>query len=221
MNDKSMDDNKKNHFKELLAHQKEKEEVAMEYFNSEGLGVSPKISTGELSSYDNHPADIATELFMVEHAMGLKAMHEDNIKKVEDAEVRLENGEFGICQECHEQINEDRLEILPEAKLCIECARKKDEQIKETASAIRSRNPGDDEIMTPFGTKPIKDPLSLNDNGKDVLDELMKFGSSEVPSEEGDYKDFNDFYNTKMSEDGIVDEMDKYSNEDYIAQLPD
>jgi RNA polymerase-binding transcription factor DksA len=216
-----MDTLRKEHFKKLLDIQKEKEEIAIEHMNNDSLNISAKITTGELSSYDNHPADIGTEVFMVEHAMGLKAMHEDSIKKVEDAIKRLDSEEFGICKECNLKIDEERLEILPEAKLCINCARKEDENTKLMMTAIKSRKPGHDEITTSYGTKPIKDPLSHNDGGKDILNELMKFGSAEVPSEEGNYKDFNEFYNTKMSEDGIVEDVDKISNEDYIAQLPD
>jgi RNA polymerase-binding protein DksA len=35
---------------------------------------------------------------------------------------RLEAGTYGTCNSCHEAIGEDRLEVLPTATTCIECA---------------------------------------------------------------------------------------------------
>ena len=37
---------------------------------------------------------------------------------------RIENGEYGSCVECGEEISAERLEARPEAALCIACASK-------------------------------------------------------------------------------------------------
>lgn len=39
---------------------------------------------------------------------------------------RLEQGRYGECASCGEQIEPQRLQALPEAALCIGCARQKD-----------------------------------------------------------------------------------------------
>lgn len=212
-----MDGKKKQHFKELLKQQKEMEVCAVENIDNMSMNISGNISTGELSSYDNHPADVATEVFQVEHARGLKAVHEDSINKIDEAMNRLDGEGFGICKDCGASIDEERLEILPDTKLCITCAREKDHLINEAREAIRSR-PHEDNAGS--NVKRVRERFERQDAGTDIFIELIKFGSAESPSEEGNFKDFNDFYNTKMNEDGIVDEMDKYSNEDYKSQLP-
>lgn len=217
-----MDLDKKNHFKDLLKIQKELNESAIESMIGEDVTQNVRSSFGELSSFDNHPADVGTEVFMAEHALGLKAMHEGSLKDVDEAFNRIDKDQYGICTECSKTIDEERLEILPETKLCIDCARDRDVEIQDSLEAIRHRPPGlNDVLTTSGGIKSVRDPLEGRDGGDDILNDLMKFGSAQSPSEQGNFKDFNEFYNTQMSEDGIVEDVDKISNEQYTAQLPD
>jgi len=44
------------------------------------------------------------------------------IAKIDQALARLEEGEYGFCTECGEEIGEKRLEIDPAASHCIRCA---------------------------------------------------------------------------------------------------
>jgi len=46
------------------------------------------------------------------------------LKAVEDALKRLKAGKYGICEECGKKIPAARLEVLPEARLCMACERK-------------------------------------------------------------------------------------------------
>jgi len=36
---------------------------------------------------------------------------------------RINQGTYGICERCGQPIDPDRLAVLPDAKMCIECAR--------------------------------------------------------------------------------------------------
>jgi len=45
------------------------------------------------------------------------------IKKINRALERLNNGDFGVCEECGREISEERLKARPMAALCIECKR--------------------------------------------------------------------------------------------------
>jgi DnaK suppressor protein len=53
------------------------------------------------------------------------------IQKIDHALTRIEDGTFGICEECSEPISVKRLEVRPETTLCIRC---KEEQEKEERS---------------------------------------------------------------------------------------
>jgi RNA polymerase-binding transcription factor DksA len=45
----------------------------------------------------------------------------DRLDRVELALARLENGKYGLCQSCDRPIDPARLEIKPEADLCLNC----------------------------------------------------------------------------------------------------
>lgn len=43
------------------------------------------------------------------------------IKAIDEALEKIEDNEYGICEECGEKINKDRLKILPFARYCVSC----------------------------------------------------------------------------------------------------
>jgi len=50
------------------------------------------------------------------------------IGKIKEAIERIENGTFGICEECEEEISEKRLKARPVTTLCIECKKKQENE---------------------------------------------------------------------------------------------
>ena len=52
------------------------------------------------------------------------------IKKIKDALARLADGTFGICEECGEEIADQRLEARPITTLCITCKQKQETEEK-------------------------------------------------------------------------------------------
>ena len=90
-------------------------------------GSSLLDETGELmsSNADNHLADTASETFERELDEGLEADAVRQLRQVEAALARLENGTYGTCEVCGKAIPEERLEAIPWATLCVEDARKR------------------------------------------------------------------------------------------------
>jgi len=58
------------------------------------------------------------------------------IGKIKEALARIDDGTFGICEECGDDISEERLKARPVTTLCIDCKTKaeEDEKQKEKAS---------------------------------------------------------------------------------------
>ena len=54
------------------------------------------------------------------------------IGKIKEALERIDDGSFGICDECGEDISEKRLKARPVTTLCIDCKKRqeKDEKVK-------------------------------------------------------------------------------------------
>jgi len=48
-------------------------------------------------------------------------IHADGLR---DAIARYESGKYGICERCGKPIHPDRLAVLPDTTLCIDCAQK-------------------------------------------------------------------------------------------------
>ena len=46
----------------------------------------------------------------------------EEIRKIAKALARLDNGEYGLCVNCGEDISEQRLDVLPYTDVCIDCA---------------------------------------------------------------------------------------------------
>ena len=118
-----------NKYKEKLLKEKEKlsglisEMRDNTVFGNTTNHTSERYTSGELSSYDNHPSDIGTEVYMQDMQHSLTNHEEGRLNNIEDALYKIENGTYGVCDICHQQIDKDRLDILPETNLCSNCAR--------------------------------------------------------------------------------------------------
>ena len=89
--------------------------------------TSERYTSGELSSYDNHPGDIGTDLYMQDMQNSLTTHEKGKLNEIDAALYRIENGTYGVCEQCNQNISEDRLDILPETNLCNSCAKQKQE----------------------------------------------------------------------------------------------
>lgn len=56
--------------------------------------------------------------------LALREKIEQRIEQLEDALKRLKNGEYGTCESCGRPIDPERMDVLPQTTLCIQCARK-------------------------------------------------------------------------------------------------
>ncbi len=56
--------------------------------------------------------------------------HKDTLRKIDEALRKLDEGTYGICEDCGEEISEERLKILPFAIYCTDCQERR-EQLEE------------------------------------------------------------------------------------------
>ena len=83
-----------------------------------GLDESEGESLAELSSIDQHQADLGTETFEREKDLAILESIESELADVEHALRRLDDGTYGVCEACGRPIDEERLEALPATRLC-------------------------------------------------------------------------------------------------------
>jgi len=81
----------------------------------------------ELSVFDNHPADVATEDFLRNLDAAIRENDTHLVELIQKAIARIDRGDYEYCTGCGRKIAGERLEALPYADSCSECAEKRNE----------------------------------------------------------------------------------------------
>jgi DnaK suppressor protein len=71
--------------------------------------------------YGNHMADDASDAFEQAKELALRQNAEMLLSQVNDALERLDEGLYGICRRCGQEIDPARLRALPYATYCLRC----------------------------------------------------------------------------------------------------
>jgi len=122
------------HFKQLLLAKRKELLVNVHEIGDEALKKSRLDASGDLSSMPIHMADLGSDNFEQEFALGLLDSEVQLLREIDDALVRIEEGSYGVCEGTGEQIPVARLEAKPWARYCVEYARKIEQGlvVKET-----------------------------------------------------------------------------------------
>ncbi len=83
-------------------------------------------TSGNLSTMPIHMADMGTETYEQEFTISLMENQEDALQLIDEALERIQDGTYGTCVECGQRIAPARLEAIPYAPLCIDCATRHD-----------------------------------------------------------------------------------------------
>ncbi len=74
--------------------------------------------------------DLASSEYLQSFEFRLRGREKALLSKIDYALRKIDEGTFGICEECEEPIGKKRLEARPETSLCIQCkeAQERDEK---------------------------------------------------------------------------------------------
>lgn len=202
--------------KSRLEEDRARLEKEFDVTNDLGLEASLKESFGELSSYDNHPADSGSETFEREKDLGLMDSLRIHVRNIERALERMERGEYGRCEGCGQQIQEERLEALPETALCIDCQQKTEELTSE-----RERPLEEEFLGPPFGRTFTDGRDNAVTDGEDVWQAVARFGTSETPQDIGEnIQSYDEMYLDSEEHPGVIDGVDGIIAEEYPQGIP-
>ncbi|KUF29386.1 MULTISPECIES: TraR/DksA C4-type zinc finger protein [Lysinibacillus] len=124
------------------------------------LEESERPQATELSNYDNHPADNASDLTDQLTEMAMDEHLGDNAEEIKKALQAMADGTYGKCVVCGEDIPLGRLEAMPQALTCVEHAEQKEENLRPVEEDVLSSTPRSDDFI-----------------------ELEEFGSSDTPQD--------------------------------------
>lgn len=97
----------------------------------------------ELSNAPMHLADMGTDEFMHGLNATLLENEEQLTADVRAALVRLDNGTFGVCENCNQAIAQERLAAMPFALHCVVCAEAIDRRTTSNVNRGRPASPRD------------------------------------------------------------------------------
>ncbi len=93
--------------------------------------ISPREASGDLSAYTVHMADMASDTYERELSMNIASSEQRILYQIDDALKRLDEGSFGVCEECSRTITMSRLKAVSYASMCINCQRSEEQKHKE------------------------------------------------------------------------------------------
>jgi DnaK suppressor protein len=83
-----------------------------------------KLGSKNLSIDDSEmpdPVDLAVTNYSKNVMLSVSENESRQLMLINDALERIEDGEYGLCQNCEEEIVEKRLNAVPWAKYCLAC----------------------------------------------------------------------------------------------------
>ncbi len=112
-------------FKEILLERKKEILALADVTKEQGLGFDP----------EDLPDEVDLASTEAGQSLNLRLRDREGIllKKIEQSLTKIEEGEYGICELCGEDIEVKRLEARPVSKLCVRC--KEDQERKEKTFA--------------------------------------------------------------------------------------
>lgn len=112
-------------FKKILRKEKETIEEQLKTFAKKDPKFKGDYDTQFPDLGVSQSADeLAQEVSLYESSLPVEHTLELKLQDIETALKKIENGTFGICANCNEEIPLGRLETKPEAKYCVVCKSK-------------------------------------------------------------------------------------------------
>jgi DnaK suppressor protein len=107
----SLSEASRQRFREMLL---EMRQDLLDRAKVQGQSAGNSESTGDL-------ADCASSGMAAEYVFMLRSRLKERLLLIDDALDAIESGDYGICEQCEEPINEKRLDLMPFTRLCVRC----------------------------------------------------------------------------------------------------
>lgn len=215
-----MDKDKLRHYKYLLQQLKDDRREVLDDMDRGAPAGYHVTEDSELSRYDNHPADVATELFDAELQTALRGRQEFTIKEIDDALNRIAANTYGFCESCGSEIDHERLEIIPYARNCIKCESLKEHETNLDKISKSLHRPVEEDVLEKEMRGDYIHDISGDEpfDGEQALEEVLSFGSSDSPQDGAPLGNRQDAADNDRSLHEI-NNVDQISNEMYKRQL--
>ena len=99
------------------------------------------MTDSELTHVDQHPADTGTETHEQEVGQTTEVMLDEEEQRIGEALRALDEGTYGKCIECGEEIPRERLEARPDAVRCVKHQSEYEARLRQLRGSSAARQP--------------------------------------------------------------------------------
>lgn len=175
-------------------------------FDHYGLSNSFRDSSGDLSTNDNHPADSGTEMYERGKDIALNEQEEFHLDRVNAALEAMDNGSYGKCLTCGEQIPYERLQALPDTLYCT---------AHSPRQHVSDHRPVEEQYLyPPFGRTSMDEHEDGYNgfDGEDAWQIVESYGDSTSPatSENRDVQRYDEVGIEADEPDGYVESLESF-----------
>jgi YteA family regulatory protein len=194
---KQMNEQQLVHLKQLL--RREKQEIE-EQLTHNGIEIGMNDAVGELSGYDNHPADLGSELFERGKDLALQDADQHRLEEIDQALARIDNGSYGHCDVCGQEIAYERLEAVPWTTKCT---------THQQQAAQNQHHPVEEELE-------IEELQRFSDDGnmfdrEDTWQAVERYGTSNSPDYFQDGTSYDELLEDNDEAQGYVDLVEGFA----------
>jgi YteA family regulatory protein len=198
-----MEQNLLHDFKGQLEREKNNLMQTIGHIDDGGLGVSLSESIEELSTYDQHPADVGTEVFERSKDFALREDAMLKVQAIDHARQRMENGTYGVCEVCGKEIPLERLQAVPYTTQCVQCRAR----VEEPAHKKNVR-PVEEDVLEPPFARTFNDFTDNNEyDGEDAWQDVARWQEHTPLSGAGAYYGGGDFGGDKLGDTDLIDHI--------------
>ncbi|MBO8141663.1 MAG: TraR/DksA C4-type zinc finger protein [Firmicutes bacterium] len=145
---------------------------------------------GELSLYDQHPADLGSELAARQTDLGMASNTRRLLGQVEEALNRFESGTYGVCRRCGRPIPLDRLFAVPWASECAGCQAQDEPQGTDRVPVtghgphpgVHMNRPAEEAVLSPPFGRSFRGGAGYD--GEDAWNDVARHGTSNTLQDE-------------------------------------
>src|SRR5215210_9455506 len=86
--------------------------------------LAEKLKGNDLSIDDSEtpdPVDLAVRNYSKNVQLAVSENESKQLSLIDEALLRIDDDEYGICQNCEKEINPKRLDAIPWARYCLDC----------------------------------------------------------------------------------------------------
>ena len=110
-----MTDADRAHFRQRLQDERAQIRASLALADPAQDSITPDDAIGRLTRMEALQAQAMSD--------ATRARQQKRLKQIDAALQRIEDGSYGTCLRCGKPVETGRLEIMPETRLCIACAR--------------------------------------------------------------------------------------------------